>query len=75
MIVLSLFDGISGGLVAMERAGLPVTKYYSSEIEERIADITDYEGDYPERDYVEPYSNVKDVSDDVIVDMFNSLRN
>lgn len=30
--VLSLFDGISCGRVAMERAGIPVAQYYASEI-------------------------------------------
>ena len=33
MIVLSLFDGISAGRLALERAGIPVTKYYASEID------------------------------------------
>lgn len=33
MKVLSLFDGISCGRVALERAGLHVDKYYASEIE------------------------------------------
>lgn len=33
MIVLSLFDGISCGRVALERAGIPITKYYASEID------------------------------------------
>jgi hypothetical protein len=32
MKVLSLFDGISCGRVAMERVGLKVDKYYASEI-------------------------------------------
>jgi len=31
--VLSLFDGISCGRVALERAGIPVDNYYSSEID------------------------------------------
>lgn len=31
--VLSLFDGISCGMVALERAGIPVNTYYASEIE------------------------------------------
>ena len=34
MKVLSLFDGIACGRVALERAGIPVEKYYASEIEE-----------------------------------------
>ena len=33
MKVLSLFDGISCGMVALERAGIPVEKYYASEID------------------------------------------
>lgn len=33
MNVLSLFDGKSSGYTAMELAGIPVTKYYSSEID------------------------------------------
>ena len=32
MKVLSLFDGISCGMVALERAGIPIEKYYASEI-------------------------------------------
>ena len=31
--VLSLFDGISAGMVALERANVPVDRYYSSEID------------------------------------------
>lgn len=34
MKVLSLFDGISCGMVALERAGIKVDKYYASEIDE-----------------------------------------
>lgn len=33
MNILSLFDGISCGRVALERAGIPVEKYFASEIE------------------------------------------
>lgn len=33
MIVLSLFDGMSCGYEALKRAGIPVTKYYASEID------------------------------------------
>ncbi|MPM00578.1 Modification methylase HpaII [bioreactor metagenome] len=33
MKILSLFDGISCGRVALERAGIPVEKYYASEID------------------------------------------
>ena len=40
MIVLSLFDGISAGRIALERAGIPVEKYYASEIDKYAIDIT-----------------------------------
>jgi site-specific DNA-cytosine methylase len=33
MKVLSLFDGISGAYLAFKRAGIPITKYYASEID------------------------------------------
>ena len=33
MVVLSLFDGIACGMVALERAGIHVDKYYASEID------------------------------------------
>ena len=33
MIVLSLFDGVSCGQIAFECVGLPIEKYYSSEID------------------------------------------
>lgn len=40
MRVLSLFDGISCGQVALERAGVPVEVYYSSEIDKYAIQIT-----------------------------------
>ena len=38
--VLSLFDGISCGRVALERAGIPVNTYYASEIDKYAIQIT-----------------------------------
>ena len=38
--VLSLFDGISSGQVALERNGIPVYKYYASEIDKSAITIT-----------------------------------
>lgn len=38
--VLSLFDGISCGMVALERAGIEVEKYYASEIEKDAIKIS-----------------------------------
>lgn len=40
MNVLSLFDGISCGRVALERAGIKVDKYYASEIDKYAMEIT-----------------------------------
>ena len=40
MKVLSLFDGISCGMVALERAGIPVDAYYSSEIDKNAIAIS-----------------------------------
>ena len=40
MKVLSLFDGISCGMIALERAGIPVEKYYASEIDESAIKIS-----------------------------------
>lgn len=38
--VLSLFDGISCGMVALERAGFSVEKYYAYEIEPNAIKIS-----------------------------------
>lgn len=40
MNVLSLFDGISCGRVALERAGIPVEKYFAYEIEPNAIKIS-----------------------------------
>ena len=40
MTVLSLFDGISAGQLALRRAGIPVTKYYASEIDRHAISVT-----------------------------------
>lgn len=40
MVVLSLFDGISCGQIALERAGIKVDKYYASEIKTKAIEIT-----------------------------------
>ena len=40
MNILSLFDGISCGRVALDRAGIPVNKYYASEIDKTAIKIS-----------------------------------
>lgn len=42
MNVLSLFDGISCGMVALERAGVPVERYVAYEIEEDAIKVSKY---------------------------------
>ena len=46
MNVLSLFDGISCGMVALERAGIAVDKYYASEIDKCATQIS--QKNYPD---------------------------
>lgn len=46
MIILSLFDGISCGRLALERAGIKVDKYYASEIDKHA--ITIAQKNYPD---------------------------
>lgn len=46
MKVLSLFDGISSGRVALERAGIPVETYYASEIDKYAIQIA--QKNYPD---------------------------
>lgn len=38
--VLSLFDGISCGRVALERANIPIKKYYASEIDKKAIKVS-----------------------------------
>ncbi len=40
MNVLSLFDGISCGQIALERAGIKVDNYYASEIKDIAIKVT-----------------------------------
>lgn len=44
--VLSLFDGISCGHVALERAGIPIETYYASEIDKYAIQVT--QKNYPD---------------------------
>lgn len=45
MNVLSLFDGISCGMVALERAGIKIDKYYASEVDKYAIKVS--EKNYP----------------------------
>jgi DNA-cytosine methyltransferase len=58
--VLSLFNGISCGRIALERAGIPVANYYESEIDKYANIVSAY--NWPESVQVGDVRNVK-VSD------------
>ena len=55
--VLSLFDGCSGGNMALERCGIKVGKYYASEIEKQPMVATSY--NYPNTIQLGNVCNVK----------------
>ena len=40
--VLSMFDGLSGGYLALKKAGININKYYSSEIDKYCLKVHDY---------------------------------
>ena len=46
MNILSLFDGISCGMIALERAGVPVCHYFASEIDSHAEGVSNY--NYPQ---------------------------
>lgn len=46
MNVLSLFDGMSGGQIALERAGINVSKYYAAELDKYAITVT--QANYPD---------------------------
>lgn len=50
MKVLSLFDGISCARVALERAGIPVEKYFASEIDKYAIQIS--QKNYPDIEHI-----------------------
>jgi len=45
MNVLSLFDGLSCGQIALERAGITVDNYYASEVDKHAIKVTQH--NYP----------------------------
>ena len=46
VVALALFDGISCGRVALDRLGISITKYYTSEIDKYATAISDFH--YPD---------------------------
>ena len=56
MNVLSLFDGMSCARLALDRAGLPVTKYFASEIDQYAIKVA--KANYPDTIHVGSVHNV-----------------
>ena len=55
--VLSLFDGISCGQVALERAGIKVNNYFASEIDKHAIKVT--QSNYPNTKQIGDVTSVK----------------
>jgi site-specific DNA-cytosine methylase len=55
--VLSLFDGISCGQVALERAGIKVNKYFASEIKPNAVKVTEFH--YPSTIHIGDVTKVR----------------
>ena len=55
--VLSLFDGISCGQVALERAGIKVQNYFASEIDKHAIKVT--QSNYPDTKHIGDITHVK----------------
>lgn len=56
--VLSLFDGISCGRIALDRAGVAFDKYYSSEIDSRCIEVANH--NYPDTVQIGDVNNWRD---------------
>lgn len=59
--VLSLFDGMSCGQIALQRAGLKVKKYYASEIDEYAIKVTQH--NYPNTIQLGDVTKVSGITD------------
>lgn len=57
MNVLSLFDGISCGHVALQKAGIPIENYYASEIDKYAISVTQH--NFPETIQIGDVSKVR----------------
>ena len=57
MNVLSLFDGMSCGRIALERAGIPVTKYFAAEIDKYAIKVA--KANYPDTVHLGDVRDVK----------------
>lgn len=65
MIVLSLFDGISCGQVALQRAGIPITKYFASEVDANAIKVT--QNRFPDTIQLGDVRNVLPINADLLI--------
>mgnify|MGYP000347112940 CR=1 FL=1 len=63
MNVLSLFDGMSCGRIALDRLGVPVTKYYASEIDKYAIQIA--KKNYPDTIHLGDVTKIDNVPDTI----------
>ena len=67
MKVLSLFDGMSCGRIALDQLGIPVDKYYASEIDKYAIQVA--QANYPDTIHVGDKCNL-DPEDNKDIDLF-----
>lgn len=61
MNVLSLFDGMSCGRIALERAGIPVTNYFASEIDKYAIQVS--QKNYPDIKHIGDVKNISCINE------------
>lgn len=65
MNVLSLFDGMSCGQIALERAGIKVENYYAAEIDKYAIQVT--KANYPNTIHLGDVTKVRDIKCDLLI--------
>jgi site-specific DNA-cytosine methylase len=72
MNVLSLFDGIGSGRIALHRAGIPVTNYFASEIDKHA--ITISKKNWPDTIHLGDVTKWHEWTIDIIAHLFKGLK-
>lgn len=65
MKILSLFDGISCGYVACQRAGIEINKYWASEIDDYSVSVSRY--NFPDIEHIGDVHNVRALNPDLLI--------
>lgn len=71
MNVLSIFDGMSCGRIALDRAGIPVTNYFASEIDKHAQTVS--QKNYPDIIRLGDVRGIKYENAGLWVESFNSI--